>query len=161
MKNNFQLIQIIMDLKLFVVLILLSVLRVGQSAEPDITKGPPTYDKPWVPAWGWFGANNRLEWKQYHERFLNQTLQHMEDIKIVFLGDSKTEEWVQEGKGKKVWEKYYVNRGTYNYGIRSDSTRQVLWRIEHDELYGLDPKVLVFFIGGNNFYENYNKGMMF
>ena len=129
----------------------------GQTAsnETDITKGPPPYDKPWVPAWGWFG-DNHSGWKLRHEKLLNQTREHKKDIKIVFIGDSKVEFMLTSGKD--AWNKYYAKRGGYNYGIGMDSTRQVLWRVEHGELDGLEPKVLVFTIGGNNFYNNFNKG---
>ncbi|CAG2180327.1 unnamed protein product, partial [Oppiella nova] len=125
-------------------------------ADPDITKGPPVYDKPWVPAWGWFGTQNPTGWRDRHEKMVNTTEEHKNDIKIVFFGDSKTEGWVTEGRD--VWNEYYVKRGGFNYGIGGDSTRQVLWRIDHKELDGLVPKVLVFMIGGNNFGDNYNRG---
>lgn len=145
-----------MSLKVSVLFAVFAVISGQSSAETDITKGPPTHDKPWVPAWGWFGDNNKSGWKNRHEKMLNQTRDHKKDIKIVFFGDSKTEGWMTEGKD--VWNEYYVKRGAFNYGIGGDSTRQVLWRIENGELDGLQPKILVFMIGGNNFGDNYNKG---
>ncbi|XP_054157049.1 platelet-activating factor acetylhydrolase IB subunit alpha1-like [Oppia nitens] len=137
-------------------IVLFSLINIIQMEEPDITKGPPPYDKPWVSAWGWFGETDPKGWKERHDKMLNQTHKHKKDIQIVFYGDSKSEYWIREGK--KVWEKYYVDRDGYNYGIGGDSTRQVLWRIQHKELDGLTPKILVFMIGGNNFHENYNRG---
>ena len=144
-------------MKIINVLVILSAIFSAVHSVEDITKGPPTSDKPWVPGWGWFGTNNPLGWKHSHEKCLNQTLQHKNDIKIVFFGDSKTAGWITEGH--KVWAEHYVKRGGYNYGIGGDSTRQILWRIENHELDGLTPKALVFMIGGNNFGNNYNKGM--
>ncbi|XP_054157124.1 platelet-activating factor acetylhydrolase IB subunit alpha2-like isoform X2 [Oppia nitens] len=121
----------------------------------DITKGPPDYDKPWVDGWG-FNVSDPTLWKQLHDQIVNTTLQHKDDIKVVFLGDSKIARYMSEGKA--VWDEYFRKDGYYNYGIRGDSTRQILWRMSHQEFEGLTPKVLVFMIGGNNFKNNYNKG---
>lgn len=131
------------------------VLVVINAADVDITKGPPSYDKPWVPAWGYNSSNPTL-WQKHHQHMLKQTHDNKEKIKVVFFGDSKTYGWTTEGKD--VWHRYYDKRGAFNYGIRGDSTRQILWRLEHKELDGLNPHLLVFMIGGNNFKDNYNRG---
>jgi beta-glucosidase len=136
-------------------IILLSLLSFSYSADVDITAGPPPYDKPWVPGWGHFSDPN--SWKQRHENMLKQTHEHKDMIKVVFLGDSKTEGWA--GSGKEVWNEYYAKRGAFNYGIGGDSTRQILWRINNGELDGLTPKVLVLMIGGNNLHNDYNRGI--
>ncbi len=67
---------------------------------------------------------------------------------LVFVGDSITEWW--EHFGIKSWEKYYVPRKALNLGYKMDRTEHVLWRIDHGELDGLDPKVVVVLIGSNN-----------
>ena len=124
-------------------------------AEEDITAGPPPHDKPWVPAWG-FNKSDSQSWKNNHMKLVQQTEEHKDDVKIIFFGDSKT--WGWSDQGKPVWDKHFANRGAYNYGIRGDSTRQELWRIEHKELDGLSPQLIVFMIGGNNLKKNYNRG---
>ena len=83
-----------MSLKVIPICVLLWVMSVsvsGQTAsnETDITKGPPPYDKPWVPGWGWFGNGNKSGWKLRHEKLVNMTREHQKDVKMVFLGDSK------------------------------------------------------------------------
>ena len=154
-----------MSLKVIPICVLLWVMSVsvsGQTAsnETDITKGPPPYDKPWVPGWGWFGNGNKSGWKVRHERLVNMTREHQKDVKMVFLGDSKMDGWNNKGEGIDVWNEFYAKRGGFNYGIGGDSTRQVLWRIENGEMDGLEPKIVVFTIGGNNFYNDFNKGEM-
>jgi len=84
-------------------------------------------------------------WLTHHQQLLNVTLQHKNDIKAVFLGDSITEGW--NWWGKAVWDKYYAPRGAYNYGIAGDTTQNVLWRIQNHEFDGISPKVLVLKIG--------------
>jgi lysophospholipase L1-like esterase len=67
---------------------------------------------------------------------------------IVFIGDSITQGW--EGNGRNVWQKYYGGRDCLNFGVGGDRTQHVLWRFEHGQLDGLQPKVAVLMIGTNN-----------
>jgi beta-glucosidase len=68
--------------------------------------------------------------------------------KVIFIGDSITQGW--EGSGREVWAKYYARRHALNLGIGSDHTQHVLWRLEHGNLDGLNPRVAVVLIGVNN-----------
>jgi lysophospholipase L1-like esterase len=70
------------------------------------------------------------------------------EAKLVFLGDSITQGW--SGKGKAVWEKEWAPLGAANFGIGGDRTEHVLWRLDHGNFDGLDPKVIVLMIGTNN-----------
>jgi lysophospholipase L1-like esterase len=70
------------------------------------------------------------------------------DVDLVFIGDSITDGW--QGGGKAVWEKYYGNRKAMNAGIGGDKTQHVIWRIDHGNLDGLQPKLAVIMIGTNN-----------
>ncbi len=67
---------------------------------------------------------------------------------LLMIGDSITHGW--EGKGRKVWQKYYGNRHAVNLGFGGDRTQHVLWRLEHGNLDGIHPKVAVLMIGTNN-----------
>jgi len=71
---------------------------------------------------------------------------------IVFIGDSITEGW--EGNGRKVWHQYYGKRKCLNFGVGGDRTEHLLWRFEHGQLAGLEPKVAVLMIGTNNSNNN-------
>jgi lysophospholipase L1-like esterase len=85
-------------------------------------------------------------WLSRHEGFVELTKKG--GIDLLFLGDSITDNW--RSRGKAVWEKFYAPRHAANFGIGGDRTQHVLWRIDHGELDGLNPKVIVLMIGTNN-----------
>lgn len=81
-----------------------------------------------------------------HERF-NQ-ISKKGEARLVFLGDSITEGW--EGAGKEVWEQHYAPLKAANFGIGGDRTEHILWRLDHGNFDGLNPKLIVLMIGTNN-----------
>ena len=85
-------------------------------------------------------------WVKRHESFNARAKQGHVDV--IFVGDSITQGW--EGAGKMVWEKYYGPRKAMNLGIGGDRTQHVLWRLDHGNLDGIDPKAAVVMIGTNN-----------
>jgi len=85
-------------------------------------------------------------WISRHEEFV--ALAKKERIDLLFLGDSITDRW--RTKGSNVWNKVYAPYRAANFGIGGDRTQHVLWRIEHGELDGVNPKVIVLMIGTNN-----------
>jgi lysophospholipase L1-like esterase len=64
---------------------------------------------------------------------------------IVFFGDSLTEGW-----DPPVWEYYLGLRGVLNAGVSGDRTDNLLWRLEHGNLAGPQPKAVVLLIGTND-----------
>lgn len=79
--------------------------------------------------------------------------QKLKDIKagpidLVFIGDSITQGWEQSGV--PVWEKYYGKRNAIALGFGGDRTENVLWRLQHGEVDGISPKLVVMMIGTNN-----------
>jgi lysophospholipase L1-like esterase len=69
-------------------------------------------------------------------------------IDLLFIGDSITQAWEKEGA--HVWKKYYEPRNGFAIGFGGDRTENVLWRLEHDAVKGMNPKVTVLMIGTNN-----------
>ncbi len=67
---------------------------------------------------------------------------------LVFMGDSITHGW--EGSGKKIWDEKFGAYKALNLGYGGDRTEHVLWRLDHGELDGYQPKLLVLMIGTNN-----------
>lgn len=67
---------------------------------------------------------------------------------LVFIGDSITDFWAN--RGKSVWDKYFGPYKALNLGISADRTEHVLWRLDHGELDGYQPKLFVVMIGTNN-----------
>lgn len=70
------------------------------------------------------------------------------DLDVIFLGDSITQCWTYEGK--ELWARRYAPMKAANFGIGSDRTEHVLWRVQNGTLEGSSPKVLVLLIGTNN-----------
>ncbi len=85
-------------------------------------------------------------WMKRHEAMNERVKQG--NVDLVFIGDSITQGW--EGRGKKVWAKYYGKRNAVNLGIGGDRTQHVIWRLDNGNLAGIEPKVAVIMIGTNN-----------
>jgi lysophospholipase L1-like esterase len=85
-------------------------------------------------------------WLARHEAFVRQAQQGGMDV--LFLGDSITDFW--RTRGSNVWNRYYAPLHAANFGISGDRTQHLLWRIDHGELDGIHPKVVVLMIGTNN-----------
>ena len=64
---------------------------------------------------------------------------------VLFFGDSLTEGW-----DTTVWEDYLAPRGVLNAGVSGDRTDNLLWRLEHGNLAGPQPKAVVLLIGTND-----------
>ena len=74
-------------------------------------------------------------------------------VDLLFLGDSITALWDRTAPG--IWSRYYAPRKAANFGIGGDHIQHLLWRLDHGELEGITPKVVVLMIGTNNIpYEN-------
>ena len=79
----------------------------------------------------------RLEW-------INQAVKNVSHS-VLFLGDSLTEGW-----DPVVWDRTLAPRGVLNAGIAGDFTDHILWRLEHGNLAGPPPKVVILLIGTND-----------
>lgn len=76
-------------------------------------------------------------------------------VGLVWLGDSITENWARESPQPwfdflPVWEQFYGDRNAVNLGFKGDRTSHLLWRMQHGELDGIQPKAAVVLIGANN-----------
>lgn len=85
-------------------------------------------------------------WMKRHDSFNERVKQGNADL--IFIGDSITQGW--EGNGKNVWAEYYAKRNAVNLGIGGDRTQHVLWRLDHGNVDGINPKLAVLMIGTNN-----------
>ncbi len=85
-------------------------------------------------------------WMKRHESFNKRVAEG--NVDLVFIGDSITQGW--EGRGKKVWEKFYGKRNSVNLGIGGDRTQHVIWRLDNGNVKDISPKAAVVMIGTNN-----------
>ena len=95
-------------------------------------------DKPWF---------SGSDWLAHHAELLARR-DRLHDTQLVFLGDSITAGWLTDGRA--AWERYFAHYNPLNLGISGDETSHVLWRIEHGELDGITPRVVVLLIGTND-----------
>jgi beta-glucosidase len=87
-------------------------------------------------------------WMELHADFLKRAKEG--HIDLLFLGDSITQGWGWEQNANEVWKRYYAPRNAANFGAGGDRTQHLLWRIQHGEVDGIAPKVVVLLIGTNN-----------
>jgi beta-glucosidase len=84
-------------------------------------------------------------YKTKHERFVK--IARGGNIDLLFVGDSITEYWLNDGKS--VWDAQFAKWNPGNFGISGDTTYGVLARLD-EELVGIKPKVTVLLIGTND-----------
>lgn len=86
-------------------------------------------------------------WMPRHEEKLKEKA-NLKNCQLVWIGDSITHGW--EGEGKDLWNARYAKFDALNLGFSGDRTEQVLWRLQHGAVEGLNPKLVVVMIGTNN-----------
>jgi beta-glucosidase len=90
-------------------------------------------------------------WLPRHEQKLAEIKAHREAgrrVDLVFLGDSITQGW--ENEGKNPWAAHFARYNAVALGFGGDRTENLLWRLQHGELDGMSPKAVVMMIGTNN-----------
>ncbi len=96
-------------------------------------------------------------WEERHHEILK--LNQTEPTKVLFIGNSITHNWGGKPlnnriKGAASWQKYLEPLQVRNFGFGWDRVENVLWRIYHDELDGIQPEKILINIGTNNLHLN-------
>ena len=102
---------------------------------------PAMLDESWSVDW----------WLPRHEKKLEEKRKLVAagtPPEVVFIGDSITEGW--EKSGSAIWQRQYARYHALDLGFGGDATENVLWRLQHGEIDGIAPKVVVLMIGTNN-----------
>lgn len=87
-------------------------------------------------------------WVQGRMAAINKTMA-TEPCKVLFLGDSLTQEW--GSAGKDLWESAWKPLQAVNFGLSGDTAGNLLWRINDTKLKtNTPPKVCVLLIGYND-----------
>jgi arylsulfatase len=68
------------------------------------------------------------------------------NIDLVMIGDSITHNWESE----RDYEQTFKNANLLNLGFAGDRTENVLWRIQHGALDGIEPELVTLMIGTNH-----------
>lgn len=98
---------------------------------------------PVVPSAGHFGGDS---WLKLHESHVKTVQANAGPIDVLLVGDSITIQWGES------WKKHFPDLKAVNIGIGGDKTQNVLWRLDHGGVEGLQPKAIVLMIGNNNMF---------
>ncbi|XP_046759709.1 platelet-activating factor acetylhydrolase IB subunit alpha2 isoform X3 [Gallus gallus] len=84
-------------------------------------------------------------WMSQHNRFVSDCKDKEPDV--LFVGDSM----VQLLQQYEIWRELFSPLHALNFGIGGDTTGHVLWRLKNGELENIKPKVIVVWVGTNNY----------
>jgi len=126
----------------------LSMLARAQNAPPAPARrgaaparGPVPADQP--------APQNTATFMPGHELLLQKA--KTGGIDIYFEGDSITRRWQgTDDEHKPNWDANFFGWNAASFGWGGDTTQNVIWRLEHGELDGVNPKIIVLMIGTNN-----------
>lgn len=93
----------------------------------------------------------RLDWLDRFQANLNKYNAGPYDM--IWDGDSITDGWqndVKHNGGKEVWAAHFGAIKTADYAIGGDQVQHSLWRVQHGQLKGQNPKLVMLMIGTNN-----------
>lgn len=93
------------------------------------------------------------DWWARHAEILR--VQQAINPEIVLIGDSITHFWGGEPRaaiqnGPRAFASVFAPYRVLNMGFGWDRTQNVLWRLDHGELEGLHPRIVILHIGTNN-----------
>lgn len=115
---------------------------------PCPSANPALQTKPQLP-------REDYDWQGRHEAVLKAKAATAPAV--VLIGDSITHFWsgtpeagAYGEKGPRSWRALFADTSVLNLGFSADRTQNVLWRLEHGQLDGLAPRVVVLLIGTNN-----------
>lgn len=92
-------------------------------------------------------------WADRHAALL-ASVRSNQDSQLLIIGDSIFNNYDKsdppDENFQPIWREFYEQRKALNLGFSGDTTANVLWRLAHGEVDGLNPKVAVLLIGTNN-----------
>ncbi|MDZ4835737.1 MAG: GDSL-type esterase/lipase family protein [Candidatus Melainabacteria bacterium] len=93
---------------------------------------------------------SEAEVEKYYQKMHTRIMKRVKGVPIdlLFIGDSITEHWLDDGKD--IWAKEYGAWNPGNFGLSGDTTYGVLWRLKQNDITGLKPKVAIVLIGTND-----------
>ena len=98
---------------------------------------------PVVPAAGSFGGRS---WLDIHADLVKMVETNRGPVDVLLVGDSITIQWGES------WRRNFPDLKAVNIGIGGDKTQNVLWRLDHGGVAGLEPRVVILMIGNNNMF---------
>ena len=117
-----------------------------QAADPSVKPGASA----WVPFELRPASRDFDWWSSRHADALAKIKSAGGKFDVVLLGDSIMHWWDHQPYAQPTWNEFTNSYSVLNLGYGGDRTQNVLWRLDHGELDGVDAKVLVLMIGTNN-----------
>ena len=108
--------------------------------DPSVSWPPPPLQTPFATH-----AAPRIEWLYRFENNLNL---YKGPHDMIWDGDSITDGW--QASGRTVWTARFGQIKIADFGISGDRVENVLWRVQHGQLDGQAPKLVMLMIGTNN-----------
>ena len=136
------------------------VLRPEHERRPGVAekKHQPTL-WPVTPTAGHWGGS---KWLEAHAKLVEHVQGNRGPIDVLLIGDSITQQWgsVLERKPlNAAWQKHFGRYKTVNLGMAGDKTQNVLWRLDHGGVAGLQPRLVVLLVGNNNMFYTRETGV--
>jgi lysophospholipase L1-like esterase len=107
---------------------------------------------PVVPSAGHFGGT---AWLDIHAKLVKHLEGRKGPVDVLLVGDSITQQWGSPLDNKPLnegWQKHLGQYSAVNIGIGGDKVQNVLWRLDHGGVAGLQPRAIVLMIGNNNMF---------
>jgi lysophospholipase L1-like esterase len=117
----------------------------------EINKHLPQF-WPCVPSAGYWSGST---WLDVHSTLVAYVQQNAGPCDVLLVGDSITQQWggpLDKSGPNAAWTKRFGKFKVINLGIGGDKTQNVLWRLDHGGVAGLQPKAIVLMIGNNNMF---------
>lgn len=89
-------------------------------------------------------------WPSREQEKRNQIAMSGGKIDIVFVGDSITQGWENEGRGKSLYGELCKKYSILNLGYSGQRTENMVWRLENGELDGYRAGLFMVMAGTNN-----------
>lgn len=107
---------------------------------------------PVVPSAGFWGGT---AWLDTHAQLVEYVKENKGTVDFLLLGDSITQQWGSPLDKKPMnasWVNQFGKARVINIGIGGDKSQNLLWRLKHGGVEGLEPKCIVLMIGNNNMF---------
>ena len=107
---------------------------------------------PVVPSAGFWSGT---AWLDTHAKLVEYVKENNGEIDFLLVGDSITQQWGSPLDKKPMsvgWVRHFGRAKVVNIGIGGDKSQNVLWRLDHGGVDGLQPKCIVLMIGNNNMF---------
>ena len=114
---------------------------------------------PVVPQAGFWSGTT---WLDTHAKLVEHVKKNKGQVDVLLVGDSITQQWGSALDNKPLndgWKNHLGSYSAVNIGIGGDKIQNVLWRLDHGGVEGLEPKCIVLMIGNNNMFFTRETGV--